>query len=361
MACPHVRRLEGFQAHRSGHVADRLWINANELPYRAHGYALDLAECHRYAGPIATSLAEAFARYARVTTDRLIATRGADEVIELLVRAFCRSGQDAIAHCQPTYCHYQVAARAHDVQIHEADLGAGYEIDHDALKRVPNNTKLVFLCNPNNPTGNLFMSRDIIAVARRFEGRALVVVDEAYIEFCPSSTVVPELEAFENLVVVRTMSKAFGLAGLHLGYAIAERTVIDALKRLIQPYPVPYPCAQIALQALSEPGLSRMRQCTRHVIETREHFAARLRSVPGVKRVLPSHTNFVLAEFESKNQVWQNMLRHGVVARLPEQPRLSSAIRFSIGTPAEMDTVLEILRGRSALHTGERGAVAGGD
>ena len=346
LACAHIQQLDRFESHPPAASDIEVRINANELPEATGPYVLDLSGSHRYPGPITAQLEEAYASYAGVSRDRVIATRGADEGLALIVRAFSRTGTDAIAHCPPTYGLYHAIARTHDVRAYAASLTSSYGLDHAALAGAPTNTKVVLLCNPNNPTGNLFTVEEIARVAATFEDRALVVVDEAYIEFCPESSVVPLLESLENLVVVRTLSKAFGLAGIHVGFTIAHPKIVEALRRIMLPYPIADPCAQIALQALAEDGIGRMRATTQAIIATRDRFADELRGIDGVTQVLPSHTNFVLARFQDRTQAWNELVTSGILARQPEQDGLGSHIRFSIGTGVEMDRVLQALRPR---------------
>lgn len=348
LTCPHIQSLQPYRSARSAGYQGNVWIDANELPYPNSGYALDVGDWHRYPSTSPAQMTAAYAGYAGVERARVIAARGADEAIELLVRAFCRSGQDAVLVCPPTYGLYEISAQAHDVEPWRVGLRPDCSLDLDAIMRAPANVKLVFLCNPNNPTGNLFAPADLLAVVRHFAGRALVVVDEAYIEFCPQATLAPATAGFENLVVVRTLSKAFGLAGVHVGFAIADPAVVEVLRRIIQPYPIPAPCAQIALQALAPEGVARMVNCVQRVTSTRERFAAALRRLDGVEAVLASHTNFVLARFDDCERAWARLLDNGVVARRLDQPGLDATIRFSIGTDAEMAAVLRALRSRAA-------------
>ena len=204
--------------------------------------------------------------------------------------------------------------------------------------------KLVFICNPNNPTGNSFNREDILTILRFFEGKGLVVIDEAYIEFCPEESLVSEMKNFENLVVVRTMSKAFGLAGVHVGYLLASETVMVMMRKVSAPYPLADPCAQIALQSLNDNSTHFMNKQVNQINQIRDSFCEALTDIPDVTKVLPSVTNFVLVFFTDNEAAWEALTEAGVVARRIPHSRLAEAIRFTIGTTEEMAMVIQILK-----------------
>ncbi|MDW1632312.1 aminotransferase class I/II-fold pyridoxal phosphate-dependent enzyme, partial [Vibrio sp. Y176] len=180
---------------------------------------------------------------------------GADEGIELLVRAFCEPGQDAILYCPPTYGMYAISAETIGVERKTVPLTSDWQLDHTGIESNLDNVKLVFVCSPNNPTGNLVKREDIVSLLEMTKDRAIVVMDEAYIDFCPEASTVDLLAQYPNLAILRTLSKAFALAGLRCGFTLANEELINVLLKVIAPYPVPVPVAEIAVQALSEAGL----------------------------------------------------------------------------------------------------------
>jgi histidinol-phosphate aminotransferase len=238
---------------------------------------------------------------------------------------------------------YQVSANIQNADVIDVPLTKDYQLDVPVIL-AQEGIKLVFICNPNNPTGNSFNRKDILTILRFFEGRALVVIDEAYIEFCPGESLVPEMVNFENLVVVRTMSKAFGLAGVHVGYLLANETVMTIMRKVLAPYPLADPCAQIALQSLNESATQLMNNQVNQISQIRDSFCEALIDIPDVTNVVPSVTNFVLVFFRNNEATWEALTESGVVARRIPHSRLSEAIRFTIGTTEEMAMVIQILK-----------------
>jgi histidinol-phosphate aminotransferase len=285
----------------------------------------------------------AYAAYAGLQPDQVLALRGADEAIDLLLRAYCQAGTDGIIISSPTYGMYQVCANIQNADVIDVPLTEDYQLDVPAIL-VQEDIKLVFICNPNNPTGNSFNREDILTILRFFEGRALVIIDEAYIEFCSGESLVSEMVNFENLVVVRTMSKAFGLAGVHVGYLLANETVMVMMRKVSAPYPLANPCAQIALQSLNKNATQLMNKQVNQISQIRDSFCEALADIPGVTNVVPSVTNFVLVFFRNNEAAWEALTEAGVVARRIPHFRLAEAIRFTIGTTEEMAMVIQLLK-----------------
>jgi len=342
LACPHLADLTPYQSARRIGGSGDVWLNANESPYPREPVAMDVSEYHRYPDRGPGEVHAAYARYAGLEPDQVLALRGADEAIDLLVRGYCRAGRDRILLCGPTYGMYEICAQVQEAGVVDVPLAADDRLDVDAIRAVED-VRVVFLCHPNNPTGNALAAEDLEAVISHFAGRALVVVDEAYIEFCPGRSVVPLLAAHEHLVVVRTLSKAFGLAGVHVGFLLAGAAVMDTMRKIVAPYPLADPCAQLALHALSDEGIARMRREVEQLAAERDGFATALAGLPCVARVRPSATNFVTATFHSVEAAWAALNADGIVARRLPHPRLADAIRFTIGSAEDMQRVLAAL------------------
>lgn len=251
-----VQELTPYQsARRLGGQGD-IWLNANESPF-ANEYNINHTRLNRYSECQPPQLIEAYANYAGVRPEQVLTSRGADEGIELLIRAFCEPNQDAILYCPPTYGMYSISAQTSDVNAIAVPLTKEWQLDLPAIFAQLDRVKLVFVCSPNNPTGNLLAKADIEALLERTQDSALVVVDEAYIDFCSEESVANLLDRYSNLVILRTLSKAFALAGLRCGFTLANPQVIELLLKVIAPYPVPIPVADIAIAALSEAGIAR--------------------------------------------------------------------------------------------------------
>tara|TARA_B110000091_G_scaffold188097_1_gene209698 strand:+ start:250 stop:1305 length:1056 start_codon:yes stop_codon:yes gene_type:complete len=340
---PHIEVLEPYMSARRIGGKGEVWLNANELPFPRQPMSLDVSDYHRYPDEGPDLVQAAYAEYAGLQPDQVLALRGADEAIDLLLRAYCQSGTDGVIISSPTYGMYQVCANIQNADVIDVPLTEDYQLDVPAIL-AQDGIKLVFICNPNNPTGNSFNREDILTILRFFEGRAVVVIDEAYIEFCSGETLTPEMANFENLVVVRTMSKAFGLAGVHVGYLLANETVMTIMRKVSAPYPLADPCAQIALHSLNESATQLMSNQVNQISQIRDSFCEALIDIPDVTNVVPSVTNFVLVFFRNGEATWDALNEAGVVARRIPCPRLSEAIRFTIGTTEEMAMVIKVLK-----------------
>ena len=348
LSSPHIETLKPYMSARRIGGTGEVWLNANELPFPRQSFSLDASEYHRYPDQGPDLLQAAYARYAGVRPDQVLALRGADEAIDLLLRAYCPGGTNGVVISSPTYGMYQVSAEIQNAFVTDIPLTENYQLDVKGITAF-NQARLIFICNPNNPTGNHFGKQDMLEIVRHFEGKALVAIDEAYIEFCPEQSLVSELNNFSNLVVIRTMSKAFGLAGVHVGYLLAGEEVMSVMRKVVAPYPLADPCSQIAQQALESDYLERMQQQLKEIKLIREAFCATVahsaRSAPlsAISGFVPSVANFVLVSFTDRDRAWQALETAGIVARLIPHPRLAECIRFSIGTSIEMERVIEVL------------------
>lgn len=319
-------------------------LHANELPWRPANDD-SRAGLNRYPEPQPQALVERLAQLYAAAPASVLVGRGSDEAIDLLTRAFCRAGRDAVLVCPPTFGMYSVCARIQGADVVPAPLQAasGFALDEQAvLERCAAGVKLLFLCSPNNPTGNLLEEEAILRITRRLAGRALVVVDEAYLEFAgrPSlARLVPELP---NLAILRTLSKAYGLAGARCGSLIADPEVIALLRKIIPPYAIPQLTLEAVLDRLTPEALAHSRARVDVLLAERERLLTALPRLPCVTRVWPSAANFVLAEFEDAGAA----LARGREARLLVRdargyPGLSRALRVTVGTPEQNGRLLE--------------------
>jgi len=264
------------------------------------------------------------------------------------VRAFCRAGQDAIAIQPPTFGMYAVSAHIQGAGVITVPLAADFTLDVDAvLAALTPAVKLVFVCTPNNPTGQLVPLCDVTRLAQALAGRALLVVDEAYIEFSDAPSAAPLIDQFDNVAVLRTLSKAWALAGARIGTLLANEQVVALLRRVMAPYPLPRPCVALALEALTASGQDAARAHIAVVREQRERMALALAQVPGVREVLPSQANFLAVRFDDASAVYQRLLGAGIVVRdIHRYPQLGDALRITVGLPEENDRVLDVLQSR---------------
>ncbi|GAM71883.1 histidinol-phosphate aminotransferase [Vibrio sp. JCM 19236] len=277
LARKQVQALTPYlSARRIGGSGD-VWLNANESPFD-NQYQIEASRLNRYSECQPKELIEAYAAYAGVAPSQVLTSRGADEGIELLIRAFCEPNQDAILYCPPTYGMYSISAETIGVERKLVPLTDDWQLDLEAIEKNLDDVKLVFVCSPNNPTGNLINREDIVALLEMTKDRAIVVMDEAYIDFCPEASTVELLAEYQNLAILRTMSKAFALAGLRCGFTLANEELINVLLKVIAPYPVPVPVADIAVQALSAQGLERVTQQVKTITENRAQLQSGCRN-----------------------------------------------------------------------------------
>ncbi|MFM4803242.1 histidinol-phosphate transaminase [Aeromonas bivalvium] len=339
-----VRALTPYQSARRIGGQGHVWLNANEAPL-AYPFTVEGSKLNRYPECQPAEVIDGYAAYAGVNPSQVLVSRGADEAIELLIRTFCEAGQDQILICPPTYGMYAISAETCGVGIVEQPLTASRQPDWPAITDRLSDVKLVFLCSPNNPTGDLVGREGLTALLEAARDRAIIVVDEAYIEFCPEASVVDLIAQYPNLVVTRTLSKAFALAGIRCGFTLANAEVIAMLAKVIAPYPIPEPIAQIAAQALSPMGLELMEERVLELNRQKARFKAELATLPCVLEVFEDKGNFVLVRFTDGAAVFAAMKAAGIILRdFSSKPGLEHCIRVTVGYQNEMDAVLAVLR-----------------
>ena len=348
-----LRAFAGYSSARRAGVTGSVWLNANESSWR--NPADGGLGANRYPDPQPAALRERLALVYGVRAEQVLAGRGSDEAIDLLVRALCVPGRDAVVISPPVFGMYAVSARLQGAPLVEVPLQDGpdgFRSDLGAIgdAALTSGAKLVFLCSPANPTGQAIPSDDILALARRLDGRCLVVVDEAYGEYCDQPSLAPQIDGQPNIAVLRTLSKAHALAAARIGCLLAAPELIAVLRNCQAPYPLPSPCVQLALAGLSEPALVQTRSRIITVRAERERLHHELQSLPGVRRVYASQGNYLLVRFEDAESVFQTLLAAGVVVRdMRASPQLGDALRISIGSPPENDQLIQALAtGRAA-------------
>ena len=342
LARPEIVALKAY-SHASWDPAfDRL--HANELPWRAETDR-SLAGLNRYPEPHPQVLTQRLAELYGVAAGQLLPGRGSDESIDLLLRGFCRAGVDNVIICPPTFGMYAVAARIQGAAVREVPLRAenGFALDADAvLAACDAQTRIVFLCSPNNPTGNAMEPAAIETLLRQLAGRALVVVDEAYIEFSADRSLTQDLARYPHLVVLRTLSKAFGLAGARVGSLIASPEIVSLLAKVIPPYSIPQLTIEAVLATLAPAQLTIQRERVAQVRIERERLRAGLSAARGVSRVWPSVANFLLVDFAAPEQVLAAARDAKLLIR--DMRNVSPhSLRISVGTPEQNDRLIRSL------------------
>ncbi|MDY0926040.1 histidinol-phosphate transaminase [Enterobacter sp. CFBP8995] len=347
LARANVRALTPYQsARRLGGNGD-VWLNANEFPLPVP-FELSQQTLNRYPECQPKMVIERYAAYAGLSPEQVLVSRGADEGIELLMRAFCEPGKDAILFCPPTYGMYSVSAETIGIEYRTVAALDDWQLNLPAIADQLDGVKVVYMCSPNNPTGNLINQDDIRELLAMTAGKALVVADEAYIEFCPEATLAGWLQEYPHLVILRTLSKAFALAGLRCGFTLANKPVIDLLMKVIAPYPLATPVADVAGQALSEQGIALMRQHVAELNANRAWLFEQLPQISVVQQVFPSETNYILARFTDSPKVFKTLWDQGIILRdQNKNPGLAGCLRISIGTREECERLIAALQALS--------------
>ncbi len=344
LARANVRALTPYMsARRLGGNGD-VWLNANEYPLPVP-FTLSQQTLNRYPECQPGEVIERYAAYAGVMPEQVLVSRGADEGIELLMRAFCEPGKDAILFCPPTYGMYSVSAETIGIEYRTVAALPDWQLNLPAIAEQLDGVKVVYMCSPNNPTGNLIKQEDIRTLLAMTAGKALVVADEAYIEFCPQATLAGWLQEFPHLVILRTLSKAFALAGLRCGFTLANKPVIDLLMKVIAPYPLATPVADVAAQALSDDGIALMRQHVAELNDNRAWLMAQLPQLAVTEQVFPSETNYILVRFTHSATIFKSLWDQGIILRdQNKNPGLAGCLRISIGTRTECERLIAALQ-----------------
>ena len=344
LARPEILALEPYSHAAWRPALTRL--HANEAPWRPAGDRTD-AGLNRYPEPQPAALIERLAALYGVGADRVLVGRGSDEAIDVLSRIYLRAGEDAILHCPPTFGMYGVAARIQGAAVIEAPLrrADGWRLDPErVLAAWTPRVKLVYLCSPNNPTGNRFDAGAIDAIARALDGRAVVVIDEAYAEWSDAPGFVQRTDRYATVAVLRTLSKAYALAGARIGALIAPPALIGIARRVIPPYALAQPTIEAALAALAPDALAVARERVAALLAERDRVARELARSPWVERVWPSDANFLMIDCVDPEELMRRSLAAGFILRdLRAHPSLPRSLRVTIGSREQNDALLASL------------------
>ena len=343
LARPDILALEPYRHAAWDPSLERM--HANEMPWPAPGD--DTGALHRYPEPQPAELIAHLAALYGVAPPQVLAGRGSDEAIDLLVRAFCRAGHDAVVVCPPTFGMYAVAAGVQGAAVIEVPLVRERSFALDAagvLQACRGPVKLVFLCSPNNPTGNLLDAAAVEQLCTKLAGRALVVLDEAYVEMSGAASFSARLAAHDNLVVLRTLSKAYALAGARCGVLLGHADVVSLLRRIIPPYALPAPTIDAALRLTRPEHRAELARRVEVLRAERGRLAAALERCPLVQRVFPSDANFLLVECRDAQRVLDAVASVGLLVRdLRRAALLGEHVRISVGTPEQNARLLAAL------------------
>lgn len=328
---PHLRVFKPYVSARSEAVEARIFLDANELT-SGSPIPFDGPPLNRYPDPNQCELRERLAEIEGVAADSVFVGVGSDEIIDLLVRLVCEPRKDSIAILEPTYGVYRVAADLNGVEAIAVELDESFQIDVEkTLRAITPTTKLIFCCSPNNPTGNLLDRERVLELCRSFRG--VVVADEAYIEFSGVASLARDVEGIENLAVLRTFSKAWGMAAIRLGYSIANPDLVSYLLRIKSPYNISATTSSLALEALGKRGF--VAETVSCVIREREKLATALSELRIVEQVYPSRANFLLVRFIDSERAYSSLMKNGIVVRRRSESRFRNCLRITVGTSEE--------------------------
>ena len=332
----NVRGLKPYSSARDEYTSDgskMVFIDANESPY-SNGI-------NRYPDPQQRQLKTLLAKSSSLAPANILLGNGSDEVLDLIFRAFCEPHKDNVITMPPTYGMYKVLAGINAIENREVLLTESFELDVDRiLESVNSKTKVIFLCSPNNPTGNSFSVKHIEYLLNNFQG--LLVVDEAYIDFATQGSWLNKLGQFPNLMVTRTFSKAYGMAGLRLGVCYASENIITILNRIKPPYNVNELTQRKAFQMIQNTAL--VEEQIAEILSERDRMIGQLAKISYVKKIYPTDANFILVKVDDADKRYQEILELGVVVRnRSTQPLCYNTLRFTIGTPEENETLLKVL------------------
>ena len=345
LARPEIVTLKAY-AHAAW-LPSLTRLHANEAPWRPSGDSTS-AGLNRYPEPQPRALISRLAALYGVPTDQVLATRGADEAIDVLSRIYLRAGADAILQCSPTFGMYQVAARIQGAEVVELPLRRdhGWSVDATGvLAAWRPNIKLVDLCSPNNPTGNLVGLAALEQICTALDGKAIVVIDEAYIEWSRAAGVAPWLGRVGTLAILRTLSKAHALAGARIGALLASAELIQLARRVIPPYALAQPTIEAALRALEPGEIAASQSRLDALLAEKEHLRQGLAASPLVEKVWASDANFFMIDCRDADRFMSASMAGGLIVRdLRAHPALPRSLRVSVGTRAENDALLRCVR-----------------
>ena len=333
---PNIKALAPYSSARNeynGHVA-HVFLDANENPYNK--------PLNRYPDPLQLELKEQLARLKGVKASRIFLGNGSDEAIDLLYRCFCRPGTDNVVAIEPTYGMYKVCADINDVEYRKVLLDNQFQTTADELLNATDvNTKLIWICSPNNPTGNI-IKRDVIEnVLRRFDG--LVVLDEAYSDFSAERPMRLQLDMYPNLIVLNTLSKAWGMAAIRLGMAFAQESIIELFNKVKYPYNINLLTQQQAMETIKDPY--QVEKWIGVILQERSRLMDAFKLLPICKEVYPSDANFFLARMTDAQSIYDYLIKKGVVVRNRTHISLcQDCLRITIGTKTENQELLAALR-----------------
>lgn len=335
----NIKRLVPYSSARDEYQGEaRVFLDANE-----NSFGSPLSQPYnRYPDPLQTEVKKRLSGIKGVPVPNIFLGNGSDEAIDVLFRSFCNPGIDNVILVPPTYGMYQVSANINDVEVKNVPLTEDYQLNLDGIaEAIDSDTKMIFICSPNNPTGNSINRTDIETLLANFEG--IVVVDEAYINFSRQKTFIQELTEYVNLVVLQTLSKAWGLAGLRIGMAFASEEIIEVMNKVKPPYNINEASQQLALQALQ--NIEQVNDWIKQTLVERDILVLNLKEFEFVLDIYPSDANFILVKTNNARAIYNFLVAKGIIVRDRSKVELcEGCLRITVGTPTENLLLIKTLQ-----------------
>jgi histidinol-phosphate aminotransferase len=335
----NIKRLVPYSSARDEYQGEAsVFLDANE---NAFGSPLD-QQYNRYPDPLQYAVKKRLSEIKGVPVRNIFLGNGSDEAIDILFRSFCNPGADNVILVPPTYGMYEVSANINDVETRKVSLTADYQLNLEGIaEAIDEHTKLIFICSPNNPTGNSINRDDIETLMANFNG--LIVIDEAYINFSRQKTFIQELTEYANLVILQTLSKAWGLAGLRVGMAFASEEIIEVMNKVKPPYNISESSQQLALKALA--NVEQVNTWIKETLLQRDKLVLELKNFDFVLDIYPSDANFILIKTTGPKAIYDFLVQKGIIVRDRSKIDLcEGCLRITVGTPEENKTLIETLQ-----------------
>ena len=329
----NILSLQPYSSARDEYQGKKaIFLDANENPYGTN---------NRYPDPYQNDLKATISNQRKVSPEKIFVGNGSDEAIDLLFRIFCEPGKDKVLTFTPSYGMYKVSANINDVELTEIPLNKEFQIDRELLNPYleDDRLKLIFLCSPNNPTGNVLEASTVEWILETFEG--IVILDEAYIDFSTTLSFREKLDAYPNLVVLQTLSKAWGQAALRIGFAFSNPTIIQLFNKVKPPYNVSGPTQELALEALQ--NTSKYKKEREQILQNRDYLESELASIPMIKKIYPSEANFLLVKVENANVLYEALVDYKIVVRNRHKV-LENHLRITVGSTEENLKLIQKLK-----------------
>lgn len=330
---PNIKVFKPYSSARNDYSGKAgVFLDANENPF---------GKLNRYPDPYQTELKDRLAQAKCIRTNNIFIGNGSDEIIDLAYRIFCIPAKDKVLTFSPTYGMYEVSAQINNIELIKIPLDKEFQLDISSIKPLLSDTdlKMIFICSPNNPTGNLMKLSDIEFILNNFNG--IVMVDEAYIDFAPHHSLISLVEKNENLIICQTLSKAWGLAGARVGIAYANHKIIELYNKIKPPYNVSSINQQAAIEALDKKQIFKDQLSL--ILAEKENLIQKLKSIELIKKIYPSSTNFILVEVENATKIYDYLLSKKIITRNRHQ-LVKNCIRITIGTPEENNKLIKALK-----------------